>query len=117
MLLLSFNSSVYKVWAGGGWLENLILMKAQSSVWTWTWTLDFDLGFVKKNKTSVALATESSGYVWFRAPVILVNLLILIGISKIIIVGFPYQRTYSYNIDHLCYCWETIYIHSNILGI
>ena len=68
-------------------------------------------------KTSVALATESSGYVWFRAPVILVNLLILIGISKIIIVGFPYQRTYSYNIDHLCYCWETIYIHSNILGI
>ena len=34
----------------GGWLENLILMKTQSSVWTWTWTLDFDLGFVK-NKT------------------------------------------------------------------
>ena len=30
----------------GGWLENLILMKTQSSVWTWTWTLDFDLGFV-----------------------------------------------------------------------
>ena len=30
-----------------GWLENLILMKTQSSVWTWTWTLDFDLGFVK----------------------------------------------------------------------
>ena len=34
--------------AGGGWMENLILMKTQSSVWTWTWTwtLDFDLGFV-----------------------------------------------------------------------
>ena len=32
--------------AGGGWLELLILMKTQSSVWTWTWTLDFDLGFV-----------------------------------------------------------------------
>ena len=29
---------------GGGWLEDLILMKTQSSVWTWT--LDFDLGFV-----------------------------------------------------------------------
>ena len=32
--------------AGCGWLENPILMKTQSSVWTWTWTLDFDLGFV-----------------------------------------------------------------------
>ena len=30
----------------GGWLENLILMKTQSSAQTWTWTLDFDLGFV-----------------------------------------------------------------------
>ena len=29
-----------------GWLENLILMKTQSSAQTWTWTLDFDLGFV-----------------------------------------------------------------------
>ena len=34
----------------GGWLENLILMKTQSSVWTWTWTLDFDLGFVNNLK-------------------------------------------------------------------
>ena len=34
----------------GGWLENLILMKTQSSAqtWTWTWTLDFNLGFVKR---------------------------------------------------------------------
>ena len=32
-------------WLGGG-LENLILMKTQSSAQTWTWTLDFDLGFV-----------------------------------------------------------------------
>ena len=34
--------------AGRGRLENPILMKNQSSVWTWTWTwtLDFDLGFV-----------------------------------------------------------------------
>ena len=32
--------------AWGGWLENPILMKTQSSVWTWTWTSDFDLGFV-----------------------------------------------------------------------
>ena len=30
-----------------GWLENPILMKSKSSVWTWTWTLDFNLGFVK----------------------------------------------------------------------
>ena len=28
-------------------MENLILMKIQSSVLTWTWILDFDLGFVK----------------------------------------------------------------------
>ena len=27
-------------------MENLILMKTQSSAQTWTWTLDFDLGFV-----------------------------------------------------------------------
>ena len=32
-----------------GWLENLILMKTQSSAQTWTWTLDFDLGFVNLN--------------------------------------------------------------------
>ena len=30
----------------GGWLENLILMKTQSSAQTWTWTMDFDLRFV-----------------------------------------------------------------------
>ena len=30
--------------AGGGWLENPILMKTQSSVCTWT--LDLNLGFV-----------------------------------------------------------------------
>ena len=35
----------------GGWLENLILMKTQSSAQTWTWTLDFDLGFVKMKST------------------------------------------------------------------
>ena len=36
----------------GGWLENPILMKTQSSakIWTWTWTLDFDLGFVNFRK-------------------------------------------------------------------
>ena len=34
--------------AAGGWMENLILMKTQSSAQTWTWTLDFDLGFVNK---------------------------------------------------------------------
>ena len=36
-------------WLAGwpaGWLENLILMKTQSSAQTWTSTLDFDLGFV-----------------------------------------------------------------------
>ena len=30
------------------WLENLILMKTQSSAYTWTWTLNFDLRFVKR---------------------------------------------------------------------
>ena len=38
--------------AGGGWLENPILMKTQSSVWTWTLTLDFDLGFVNTRSYS-----------------------------------------------------------------
>ena len=42
-------------WGGcGGWLgglvENLFLMKTQSSACTWTWTLDFDLGFVNIDK-------------------------------------------------------------------
>ena len=37
----------------GGQLENLILMKTQSSALTWTWTLDFDLGFVNFLKNSV----------------------------------------------------------------
>ena len=31
-----------------GWLDNLILMKTQSSAWTWT--LDFDLGFVNTSE-------------------------------------------------------------------
>ena len=35
----------------GGWLENLILIKTQSSAQTWTWILDFNLGFVKKLET------------------------------------------------------------------
>ena len=33
--------------AGGGWLENPILIKTQLSAGTWTWTLGFDLGFVE----------------------------------------------------------------------
>ena len=37
--------------AGDGWLELLILMKTQSSVWTWT--LDFDLGFVNLYQKSI----------------------------------------------------------------
>ena len=44
--LLYLASLKFSRMAGGEWLENLILMKTQSSVWTWTLTLDFDLGFV-----------------------------------------------------------------------
>ena len=72
--------------------------------------------------TSVAPATESSGYVWFSAPVLLVNLLffiaigpsLLTGILKIIVVRFPSQRIYQYSKNYLCYCWETIYKHPNV---
>ena len=49
LYLASLKLSRVAGWLGGwvaGWLENLILMKTQSSAQTWTWTLDFDLGFV-----------------------------------------------------------------------
>ena len=47
LYLTSLKLSRVGGWGGGwGWLENLILMKTQSSALTWTWTLDFDLGFV-----------------------------------------------------------------------
>ena len=36
----------------GGWLENLILMKTQSSAQTWT--LDVDLGFVNNHQYEVS---------------------------------------------------------------
>ena len=45
---------------------------------------------VKIYKTSVALATERSGYVWLRAPVMPIPSFdsILTGILKEIVVGF-----------------------------
>ena len=47
--------------AGGGWLEDTILMKTQASVWTWT--LDFDLRFVKTQifKTGADLSMGEVG--------------------------------------------------------
>ena len=44
-IAVSFFFETFPVGWVGGWLENMILMKAQSSR-TWTWSLDFDLGFV-----------------------------------------------------------------------
>ena len=47
LILRTKNLAKFGTQQVAGWLENLILMKTHSSVWTWTWTLDFDLGFVK----------------------------------------------------------------------
>ena len=50
-----------------GWLENLILMKTQSSALTWTWTLDFDLGFVnilKKSGEIIDLDMKPGKPIW-----------------------------------------------------
>ena len=60
-----------------GWLENLILMKTQSSAQTWTWNLDFDLGFVNLEDRRIILclnfalkAEKHPKFTkWFQSPV------------------------------------------------
>ena len=57
-----------------GWLENLILMKTQLSVWTWT--LDFDLGFVNFCFTCISAKYTAENCVLLKVS-------LLVGLSRI----------------------------------